>query len=90
MRTTLAFSMLLAAGLAFSLLGCTGQPILPFSRTGGHMPFDGIVLGANEKVTLSVPMAKRKQYFCSNGAVLQCERFSLRLYCYCPGTAALR
>lgn len=90
MRTTLAFSMLLAAGLALSVLGCTGQSVLPFSRASSHVPFDGIVLGANEKVTMSVSTAKRKQFFCSNGAVLQCERFSLRLYCHCPGAAALR
>ena len=48
------------------------------------MPFDGVVLGPNEKVTLTALPTEGSNYFCSNGAVLQRERLNLKVYCSCP------
>ncbi len=67
-----------------SLMACTGQPMLPALSAGRQVPFDGVVLAPNEKITLNALTAKQSEFFCSNGAVLQCERFSLKLYCSCP------
>jgi len=70
-------------GLAVLLVGgCTGQPLR--WNTHRQVPFDGVILGPNEKVTLTALPTEGRNYFCSNGAVLQCERLNLNLYCSCP------
>lgn len=74
----------IAVGIMCSLLACTGQPMFPALNANGHRPFDGIVLAPNEKITLNALTAKQKEYSCSNGAALQCERISFKLYCSCP------
>ena len=72
-----------AMGLAVLLVGgCTGQPLT--WNTSHQVPFDGVILGPNEKVTLTALPTERSNYFCSNGAVLQCERLNLKVYCSCP------
>jgi hypothetical protein len=70
--------------LAVFLVGCAGQAIRPQWNAGAQVPFDGVVLGPNEKITLNASTAKRNEYFCSNGAVLRCERFGFKLNCACP------
>jgi hypothetical protein len=84
--STQTTSAAILAGLAFSVLACTGRPPLPSSPTNGQVPFDAVVLAPNEKITLNARTAKQRQYFCSNGTVLQCERFGQRLHCSCPGS----
>jgi hypothetical protein len=69
---------------AVSLVGCEGQPIFPHLNTTSPVPFDGIVVGPNEKIRLNARTVKRNEYFCSNGAPLQCERFGFKLDCSCP------
>jgi hypothetical protein len=78
-------SAFLAAGLAASLVGCAGQPL--FSSSGGgsrQLPFDAIVVGPGERVTVDALPTEESHYFCRNGALLQCERLGLKAYCSCP------
>lgn len=78
-------SAFLAVGLAASLVGCTVQPLL--SNSGGNgrqLPFDAVIVGPDEHVVGRVLPTQEGKYFCSNGAVLQCERFGLKLDCWCP------
>ena len=79
-RTTALWALYLAVSLA----GCAGQPILAQLTTTSSVPFDGVVLGPNEKIRLNARTAKRNEYFCSNGTVLRCERFGFKLDCSCP------
>ena len=76
---------LLAVGLATSLVGCTGQSLLSSWGSGGRqLRFDAVVVGPGERVTVDALPTEESNYFCSNGAVLQCERFGLKLDCSCP------
>jgi hypothetical protein len=79
-------SAFLVVGFAAFLLGCSGQPTLSnWGSSSRQLPLDAVVLGPNEKVTLNTLPTEGSNYFCSNGAVLQCERFGLKLHCSCPG-----
>lgn len=87
MKTTShRISVVLAIGLTVCLAGCAGRPLLPnWASNGLPLPFDAIVIGPGERVSLDVLPTRRSNYFCSDGAVLQCERFSVKkLYCRCP------
>jgi len=78
-------SAFLAVGLAASLVGCAGEP--PFLNGGnssGRLPFNAIVVGPGERVTVDAAPTQESTYVCSDGAVLQCERFGLKLDCSCP------
>jgi hypothetical protein len=78
-------SAFLAVGLTASLVGCAGQPL--FSNWGSNspqLPFNAVVVGPGERVTVDAAPTQESDYFCSNGAVLQCERFGLKLDCSCP------
>jgi hypothetical protein len=78
-------SAFLAMGFAASLVGCAGQPLLSnWVNSGGQLPFDAVVIGPGERVTVNALPTKESNYFCSNGAVLQCERLGLKLHCSCP------
>jgi hypothetical protein len=77
--------VVLAVGLAASLAGCAGQPL--FSDSGSNarqLPFDAIVVGPGKRVSGDVLPTRESNYFCSNSAVLQCERFGLKVECSCP------
>jgi hypothetical protein len=76
---------LLAVCLATSLVGCTGQSLLSkWGSDSRRLPFDAVVVGPGERVTADALPTEESNYFCSNGAVLQCERFGLKLDCSCP------
>ena len=78
-------SAFLAVGLAVSLLGCAGQPL--FSTSGSNarqLPFDAIVVGPGERVSVDALPTEESKYVCRTGAVLECERFGLKLLCSCP------
>ena len=76
---------LLALGLAASLVGCAGQPLPSnWASSSRQLPFDAIVIGPSERVSVDALPTQGSNYFCSNGAVLQCERFGLKLSCSCP------
>jgi hypothetical protein len=77
-------SAFVAAGLAASLVGCAGQPLLNRVGVGRQPPFDAIVVGPGERVSVDALPTRESSYLCSNGAVLQCERFGLKLDCSCP------
>ena len=78
-------SAFLAVGLAASLVGCAGQPLLSNWVSGSRqVPFDAVVVGPNERVTVKALPTRESNYVCNNGAVLECERFGLKLYCSCP------
>ena len=79
---TISAAVALQATLA--LAGCSQQSILSALGTGQHIPANGVLLSPNEKVTLNARTAKQWEYFCSNGAVVQCERLGAKLYCSCP------
>lgn len=76
----------LAVGLAASQVGCAGGPLVSnLGNNSGQLPFDAIVVGPGERVTVdALAPTQEGKYFCSNGAVLQCERFGLKLDCSCP------
>jgi len=80
-RTVMAAIVL---GTMLSVGGCSDISILSALSSGQHLPADGIIVGPNEEITLNAVTAKKHQYFCSNGAVLHCDRMSLKLYCSCP------
>ena len=73
----------LSVGLAASLAGCAGLPLTSNSGSS-QLPFDAILVGPGETVTMSALPTEESKYFCRNGAVLQCERFGLKLDCSCP------
>ena len=78
-------SAFLVVGLLASLVGCAGQPLFSNSGSNGRpLPFDAVVVGPNERVPVDALPTQESNYFCSNGAVLQCERFGLKLDCSCP------
>jgi len=78
-------SAFLAVGLAATVAGCAGQPLLSnWGSSGQQLPFDAIVIGPGERVSVDALPTEESHYFCSNGAVLECERFGLKLYCSCP------
>ena len=78
-------SAFLAVGLAASLVGCAGEPLLSNWRSNSRqLPFDAVLVGPGERVTVDALPTQESKYFCSNGAVLQCERFGLKLDCSCP------
>ena len=78
-------SAFLAVCLAAPLVGCAGQPLLSnWGSNSGQLPFDAVVVGPGEQVTVDALPTQESNYVCSNGAVLQCERFGLKLYCSCP------
>jgi hypothetical protein len=78
-------SAFLAVGLTASLVGCAGQPLLSnWASSSRQLPFDAVVVGPNERVIVDALPTQESKYFCSNGAVLQCERFGLKLDCSCP------
>jgi hypothetical protein len=89
-RVTSIVAMAIALAFTAPVAGCSGSPILAALETGPRVPSDGVVLGPNEKITLNALTAKQRQYFCSNGAVLRCERLGSKLYCSCPGTRSQR
>jgi len=74
----------LLVGLAASLVGCAGQPLFSNSGSSRQLPFDAIVIGAGERVTVDALPTEESHYFCRNGALLQCERLGLKAYCSCP------
>jgi hypothetical protein len=77
----------LAVGLAASLVGCAGAPLFSTSSSNvPPLPFDAVVVGPDERVSVSARPTRESNYVCSNGAVLQCERFGLKLDCSCPRT----
>ena len=78
-------SAFVAVGLAASLVGCAGHAF--FSTAGSNsrqLPFDAVVLGPGERVPVDALPTEESHYFCRSGALLQCERFGLKLYCSCP------
>ena len=78
-------SAFLALGFVAYLVGCAGQPLLSSSGSNSRqLPFDAVVVGPGERVSVDVLPTQEGNYFCSNGAVLQCERFGLKLDCSCP------
>ena len=78
-------SAFLAVGLVASLAGCAATPLLSNSSTNGpQLPFGAVVVGPGERVTVDALPTQESHYVCSNGAVLQCERFGLKLDCSCP------
>lgn len=87
---TKTISPAIVLGLAVSAVGCSGTPMLAALSARQHVPSDGVVLAPNEKVTLNAFTAKRREYFCSDGATLQCERIGVKLFCACPGTRSGR
>lgn len=76
-------SAFLAVGLVASLVGCAGQPSLWGSSTR-LLPFDAVVVGPGERVSVEALPTQESNHVCSNGAVLQCERLGVKLYCSCP------
>ena len=86
MKTSInRISAFLAMGLAASLVGCAGQPLPSnLGSSSGQLPFDAVVVGPGERVTVDALPTQENKYFCGNGAVLQCERFGLKLDCSCP------
>lgn len=83
--STKTVSAALAVGLAASLMGCSGTPLLADWGGPRRAPPGAVVLVPGEKVTLDLAAANRTEHFCANGAALHCERMSLKLYCTCPG-----
>jgi hypothetical protein len=78
-------SAFLAVSLATSLVGCAGEPLLSnWGSNSRQLPFDAILVGAGERVTVDALPTQESKHFCSNGAVLQCERFGIKLDCSCP------
>jgi len=78
-------SAFLAISLAASLVGCAGQPLFSnTSSSGRQLPFDAIIVGPGERVTVDALPSEESHYFCRNGALLQCERLGLKAYCSCP------
>jgi hypothetical protein len=78
-------SAFLAVGLAASLAGCAGKPLLStWGSNGRALPFDAVLIGPGERVTIDALPSEDSRYVCSNGALLQCERFGLKLECACP------
>lgn len=78
-------SAFLAVGLAASVAGCAGLPLLSnWASSSPQLPFDAVVIGPNERVPVDALPTQGSNYFCSNGAVLQCERFGVKLDCACP------
>jgi hypothetical protein len=78
-------SAFLAVGLAASLGGCAGEPLLSnWGNNSRQLPFDAVLVGPGERVTVDALPTDEGRYFCSNGAVLQCERLGLTLHCSCP------
>ena len=74
----------LVVGLATSLVGCAGQLLSNWGTNGRPLPFDAVVVGPDERVPVDALPTQASNYFCSNGAVLQCERFGQKLECSCP------
>ena len=76
----------LTVALVASLGGCSGESFLSknWGSSGQHLPFDATVIGPGERVSVDALPTEGSHYFCSNGAVLECERFGLKLYCSCP------
>lgn len=82
--TSKRVSAFLAVGLAASLVGCAGEPLLSnWLSSSGQLPFDAVVVGPGERVTVDALPTQESNYFCRNGALLQCERLGLKLYCSC-------
>ena len=78
-------SAFLAVGLVTSLVGCGGQPLLSNGGSNSRqLPFNAVLVGPGERVTVDALPTQESNYFCSNGAVLQCERFGQKLDCSCP------
>ena len=78
-------SAFLVVGLLASLVGCAGQPLFSNSGSNGRpLPFDAVVVSPNERVPVDALPTQESNYFCSNGALLQCERFGVKLNCSCP------
>jgi hypothetical protein len=77
-------SAFLATGLAAALAGCAAGPLLPNATNVSQLPFNAVVVGEGERVSVDALPTRKSNYFCSNGAVLQCERFGLKLDCSCP------
>jgi hypothetical protein len=71
----------LAVGIAVCVGGCAEWPTLGSGRT---LPADAVFLGSNETITLIAPPAQETHTYCSNGMVLECERFGLKIRCSCP------
>jgi hypothetical protein len=83
--SSIRVSAFLAVGLAASLVGCAGQSLLSdWANSNPQLPFDAVVVGPGERVAVDARPTEESNHFCSNGAVLQCERFGLKLYCSCP------
>ena len=76
----------LAVALVALLGGCSGESFLSknWGSSGQQLPFDAIVIGPGERVSVDALPTEEGHYFCSNGALLECERFGLKLYCSCP------
>lgn len=79
---------LVAIGAIVTLGACTGQSIGTLFTAGRQVPHDAIVLAPNERITLNARTAGRREYFCTNGLPLQCDRLSFKLYCHCPAGRA--
>ncbi len=77
-------SAFLAVSLATSLVACAEQPMLSnWGNSSSPLPFDAVLVGPGERATVDAAPTQESSYFCSNGAVLQCERFGLKLDCSC-------
>lgn len=83
-KRSICVPILLTATLAVLVTGCSGRLFRPTSGPGIQLPSNAIVVGSDEKVQLNALTVKHGDYYCSNGAVLQCERLSFKLYCSCP------
>ena len=76
---------LLAVALVAPLVGCSGKPLLSNSGSDARqLPFDAIVVGPGERVSVDALPTRKSNVFCGNGAVLECERFGIKLNCSCP------
>jgi hypothetical protein len=85
MKTSNRIAAFLAVGVAASVVGCAGQPLVSKWFSGSQqLPFDAVVIGPSERVIVGARPTEQSSYLCSNGAVLQCERFGLKLQCSCP------
>jgi hypothetical protein len=75
-------SAFLAIGLVAPLAGCAG--LSDWGSNSRQLPFNAAVVGPNERVPVDALPTQASRYVCSNGAVLRCERFGVKLYCSCP------
>ena len=65
----------LAVAIVTPLVACSGKPLLFNSRSNGRqLPYDAIVVGPGERVSVTALPTPQSNVFCSSGAVLESER----------------